>query len=495
MGWLVDIGGERVWDANVIQVVQDSTPLDPSDTFGGSGTVALDMEATPSAKALTGKSVELAHSRRGTLHAVAKAPSGDRRHVTVEAFGLAASFVCKRTALPHVGTLETLLQYWASLCGVTSGLVVDAAIADTSIIAPGWYGNVWEQMKDLGAAYDFEISPVGDEVVARPPRGFTATRFDEARFTWSLDESRIARTIEAWYYPVAEIADALVVGNAQNIPESNIEAGELIEFDVRVDASLSSVVQPVPVASVAYGERSASVYSILDQFDEPVSPEAWTAGGGSVTVTINQDTRSVHVRVVGSQNRMLAPYRMVGVAISGSEYSTLRVIGTGVSLDRRKYTLPVNEQATNAEEVGAEIDNYYLTSWGHAHLRMGATARRHGRVQQRIAGSADIILTPAGQEFGNIPGARMFEDYDVYRVRTATYGPIDVDYEAEADLTFEDVDAIVSGHTVEEWDALWAGRPVLEFDLRPLTPIPGEVTPPTGGYGSGVYGGPPVYGG
>jgi len=497
MGVDVRIDGMAEWNASRVSVTEDSTPVDPSDTFGGAALVEFTLPAGDAAKSITGKPVEVLYQGRGGLSAVAKAPQGGRGSVTVEAWGLVSAFVCKRTADPHVGTVGSLLAYWAGLCGVADLLDVDESIAAVDIVAPGWYDNVWEQVKALGAAYDFEVAPVGDRIVVRPMRGFTASIQREAAFRWSLDESHIAQTVEAWYYTVAPITDALVVGNEVN-PRGNIEAGEVQEFTVQLKASVSSVVQPVPVAAVGFGDRDASVYSIRDKDGNPVPPDAWTAAGGRVTVEIGRDTRSLTVRVVGSQNRMLAPYQMTAVAISGAEYSTLRVVGTGVSLDRKKYVLSTAPHAEDAEEVGAEVDNYYFTSWGHAHLRLLATARRCARVAQRISGSAaGMIPAPLvdGQVFGNVAGARVFEDHDVYRVRVARHNPLTVDYEAEGDLTFPDVDAVVSGHTVDEWDALWAGRPVADFDLRPLTPIPGDVEPPTGGYGSGVYGGPPVYGG
>lgn len=481
MGRLVKIDGVPRWDARDVVTVQDSTPLDPADTFGGTGVTTFTIPPDSDAKSLTGNALTILDSDRGTLHGVVAAIGGSRANVGVRMHARMIALVVRRTAQPHVGTIESLLQYYGSLCGVA--IVVDPSIADVEIVAPGWYGNVWEQIKNLGAAYDFEVAPVGEDIVARPPRSVTASRLSESQFMWSLDESQVAQSVEAWYYPVAQITDELVLGNGDISPQSNIDAGEVSEFDVRIDASLSSVVQPVPVLSVAYGERSASVYSILDQFDRPVSPAAWTAGGGSVTVTIGPDTRSLHVRIVGSQNRMLAPYRMTGVALSGSEYSTLRVLGSGVHLERKKYTLPLNAAALDADEVGAEVDNYFLNSWGHAHLRLLASARRHGRMQQRISGSATNMVPATlvdGQVYGNVAGARIFEDHDVYRIRVATFAET-IDWQAESDLTFPDVNAVNAGHTVDQWNDLWEGRPVSEYNLRPLSPLSGVVTPPEPG--------------
>jgi hypothetical protein len=300
-----------------------------------------------------------------------------------------------------------------------------------------------------------------------------------------LDDSQLAQTVEAWFYPKTVITDALVIG-VEIGEQGNIGPGAVREFDVDVSASLSSVVQPVAADSVDYHEDSASVYAVLDAYDEPVSAAEWTAGGGRVTVEISEDTRSLHVTIVGSQDRLRAPYYLSGVLPWGESYSSLRVIGTGVAYTREKYVLPVNETATT--EVGADADNEFLDSWGAAHRSLIPTAARYGAPLKRVSGAL------GGLPFASA-GARLYDDYSEYRIRTVDDTSIEGQYQAEADTTHEDVEAVWAGFTVEDWDAVWAGRPESEFALWPLTPLGVVVTPPDSGYGSGVYGGPPTYGG
>ncbi|MDR6907463.1 hypothetical protein J2X63_003171 [Agromyces sp. 3263] len=498
MGVDIRVGGEAEWNASGITVSEDATPLDPSDNFGGVGAVAFTIPENAGSKSLLNADVTVTDAARGTTQGVVKALAGENGSVKVDALTRLSALVADRTALPHVGTLESLLLYYFGLCGITDGIVIDETVGAVEVVVPGWYGDVWQQLKKLTAAYQFEIIPVGTDIAARPPRTITADRVKESAFSWALDESQLAQTVEAWYYPAEEITDALVVGNELS-PVANLDAGEVFEFDIQLDASLSSVVQPVPATSVGFGESSASVYSVLDQFDNPVPADAWTAGGGSVTVEIGEDTRTLHVTVVGSQNRFLAPYRLAGKAISGAEYSTLRVIGTGVSFERKKYVLPASTDDRATDIVGAEVDNEFLSSWGHAHLVLLHSARRHGGVTRRISGSAWHVLSAAdfsGQAYGNVAGARIFEDFNVYRIRSATITPSSVSYEAEVDTTIADTNAVNEGFTIAEWNAFWAGRPISEFNLRPLTPIGvGGGPEPVTGYGSGVYGGPPTYGG
>jgi hypothetical protein len=498
MGVDIRVDGVPEWNASDITVGEDSTPLDPSDNFGGVGAVSFAVPFSADAKSLLNKTAAVTDSARGTTQGVVKALTGDRANVKADALTRLSALVCDRTADPHVGTLESLLLYYFGLCSVTDGIVIDETVGAVEVVAPGWYGNVWEYVKKLTAAYQFEVSVVGADIVVRPPRTVTANRIRESSFSWALDDSQLSQTVEAWYYPVAEITDALVVGNELN-PVSNLDAGEVHEFTIDLDASLSSVVQPVCADTVAYDSADASVYAVLDQYDVPVAAAEWEAWGGRVLVEIGPDTRSLLVTVVGSQNLARAPYRLVGIAPNGSEYSSLRVIGTGVSLGRKKYILPACTDERATEEVGAEIDNDFLTSWGHAHLVMLHTARRHGSVSRRISGSAWHVLPDAafeGQAYGNVAGARIFDDYAVYRVRAASLSASGVSYEAEVDTTFADTNAVNAGFTIAEWNELWSGRPISEYNLRPLTPIgAGGVDPVEEGYGSGVYGGLPTYGG
>lgn len=477
MGAVVKIGGVTKWDAFGVNVLHDITPLDPSDTFGGIGRVEFTIDAEGDAKALLGKGFELVDAVRGSVSGTVVALRGDHAKVIVQANPRMVALVADRTAAPHVGTLETYLTYLFGLCGIDTGIDIDPAVADYDVVAIGFRDDVWGQLKKFCAAYQVEIALVGGNVTVRPPRQVRVTTRDRSGFAWALDQSRLAKTVEAWFYPVQAVTDALVLGVGDIHPVANIAAGEVHEFDISLPFSLSSVDQPVASSSVAYDDAASSTYSVLDAFDEPVPPSKWAAGGGRVTVRIADDTRGLRVTVVGSNETVGAPYRLTGVTNMGVEYSTLRVVGSGVAFGREKYSLSACDDSRATIEVGAEVDNQYLTSWGHAHLALLPAVRRHGGGLKTITGSS-----PISGEFGTIAGARLRDDFDEYRIRSITTSPpADAHaWIAESDTTVADVDAVWAGHTIGEWDDRWAGRPLVEFDLRPLTPLEGDPVIPTG---------------
>lgn len=490
MGVHVKIDGVAAWDVADLLTVQDAVGVDPSDTFGGTGTVNFAIPTSVEAKSIIGKSFELVDGDRGSVHGVVAGVSGDRAVARVQAHSRLVALVSERTAAPHVGTLETYLTYLFGLCGITTGIVIDGTIADHDVVAVGFRANVWLQVKKFCAAYGVEVALVDGDVTVRPVRTVRAPRLLETDgYRWAIDQSSLAETVEAWFYPVTAVTDALVVSARDMNPVANLAAGEVQEVRLSLPFSLSSVDQPAPADSVAYGYGASSTYAVLDHLDQPVSAAEWTAGGGRVSVEITEDTRGLRVTVVGSQDRIRAPYRLVGVSNIGVEYSSLRVVGSGVRFDRQKYSIGACLDGRATVEVGAEVDNEYLTSWGHAHLVLLGALRRHGGGQRTVTGAAAM---PG--DYGTLAGARLFDDFDEYRVRSVTVTPSGVDFTAEADTTVGDIDAVWGGHTLGEWDAQWAGGPLGDLDLRPLTPLSGDVVP-SEGYGSGVYGGPPVYGG
>lgn len=473
MGVDIRIDGSVDWDASELSVSESSTPLDPSDNGGGAGEVSFMIPARGDSRLLSNLPVLVEDGARGDTSGVIRAAAGDRARVRVSAFTRVAALVAERTAAPQNGTIESVLTYYLGLCGITTGITVDAAIAGTPVVVVGWYASVWDQLKKFCIAYRFEITLVGDAIIARPPRGVRASRVQESAFSWALDESNLARSVAAWYYEPTAVTGGLVLGDGDMSPVSNLGASAVHEFEVRLNVSLSSVSQPVAADSVALEYASSSVYAVVDAFDEPVSATEWEAAGGRVTVEVLEDTRGLRVTVVGAANTYRAPYRLVGLTDAGEEYSTLRVVGSGVSFKHGRYSLPacLDERAT--VEVGHESDNEFLTSWGEAHTALlGAVARYGGGFQKITASAQDLLLTGAAQAFGNMAGARVREGDAEYRIRSVSSSPGGVSWSAESDTTVADLDALWAGKTNAEWAAVWGTATNAEFLAAPLTPIP-----------------------
>ncbi|WP_143231393.1 hypothetical protein [Agromyces cerinus] len=455
------IDGVAEWDVAGLQLTEDATPVDPSSSFGGAGDFSFSIPANVDAKLIVGLPVEVVDTvlgvTRGVIAAVGMVGDDVRAQCTTRLVPLVAD----RNAALHVGTVESYLTYVFGLCDVTTGVVFDPSIADIEVTAVGWSGNVWLQVKQFCIAYQVEVAVVGTDIVVRPLRGQRASRVDESAFEWGMDGTGRSQTVESWYYETTPVTDAVLVGRTANVI-SSLGAGEVYEFQVDLDCSLSSVEQPVAMDSVAYSEASASVYSVRDRLDNPVDASYWVKQGGSVSVSIADDTRSITVKVTGCLDATLAPYRLVGTRVvhgQDVEYSTLRVLGSGLAFKRKLYSMPACVDGSATVEVGCEVDNDFITSWAHAHSLLLWAAVRYGSPQIRVSGQAVL---------GAGAGARILDDFTEYRVRTVSRGPSgEASYEAEWDTTLGDLDAVWGEQNIGEFND--AHSTIGPYNVRPLT--------------------------
>lgn len=457
----IRIDGVPEWRASEAAVTEDSTPVDPSDSFGGAGGFSFSIPSSVDAKLLVGLPVEVVDTVNGTTRGVITAVSLVQSVVRADCSTRLMPLVADRNAALHVGTVESYLTYVFGLCDVSSGVVFDPSIADIEVTALGWSGNVWLQVKQFCIAYQVEVAVVGTDIVVRPLRGQRASRVDESAFEWGMDGTGRAQTVESWYYETTPVTDAVLVGRTANVI-SSLGAGEVYEFQVDLDCSLSSVEQPVAVDSVAYSESSASVYSVRDRLDNPVDADYWVNQGGSVSVSVADDTRSITVKVTGCLDATRAPYRLVGTRVlhgQSVEFSTLRVIGSGLAFERKLYSMPACVDGSATVEVGCEVDNDFVMSWAHAHSLLLWAAVRYGSPQIRVSGEAVL---------GAGAGGRLFDDFAEYRLRTVSRDPSsEASYEAEWDTTLGDLDAVWGELTVGEFND--AHTTIGPFNVRPLT--------------------------
>jgi len=461
----IRIDGGAEWRASGWSLKQQSTPVDPSDSFGGVGEFSFEIPAGVDPKLIDGLPVEVVDSQettRGVIHAVGLV----NNRLTATCTTRLLPFVCERSAAPNGGmlepcTIESYLTYVFGLCGVTTGIVFDPSIADTTVVALGWSGDVWRQIKQFCLAYEVEVAVVDTDIVVRPLRTERARRGKEESFQWSKDRTGLARRVESWYYPTTEVTDALIVGRRHDIGTQFLAAGETDVTTLELDYSLSSVDQPVCMDSVSYGSGGSSVYAVVDRWGERVKASYWRDLGGDVSVEIGEDSRSVTITITACLDLSRAPYRLVGKRkLDGEdvEYPTLRVVGSGLAFKRKFYSMHACTDGSATVEVGCEVDNDFITSFEQCHRLLLWAAVRFGTPTIRVSGSAVL---------GAGAGARLLDDYAEYRVRSVTRGPSGLaGYEAEWDTILDDL-AYWETKTLDEFTA--GHTTINAFNVRPLT--------------------------
>jgi len=512
-------------------VQEDVTPLDISDSSGGIGSASVTLTEPANAMFLHRRPMILIDSAQGTTAGTAANPSSDGHTLTLPAQSRLGALSVTRIAQPFVGTLAAAFTYYLGLVGLTSGISIDTSLSSINVVLPGWSDVVWTKMRDLCSAYQVEIALVSNNVVIRPIRQRVAKNRRDASVSWALNDSHIGQSFEFFYYQSKKISNTLIYplgGWVDGTQIINVDAGATQDLDVLLHpnsgdeglgASLTSVVQPVCVMSVGMYDSNASVYTVTDQTGAVVDPVAWVAGGGSVAVSILPDTQSIHIVATGA-NVPNGPFNIAMPYGDNQNYSSLRILGSGVSYNKVKETFSTGLGPDLAPEAtSTTIDTEFLSDWGHAfasalwtlNTAQGPTqsitvqskginrvsdngsyaypllsdweahfaAMTINAVDTQHAGMtlnqveeeeyAWVSNTFANQAFGNIAGARVKHEDAWYRIQTATITPTDISYTADWDTTLSDWEDAHSGLTINQVDSRAAQLTLNNLAVAPLS--------------------------
>ena len=407
-------------------------------------------------------------------------------------------------AQPFQGTLRDAFAYYLSLANQDYDLLVDPQIVDRPVIFQGWTGELWFYLKQMAAAQDCEIALVSNILLLRPLGTREAVQHKGIARSRTYGGSQLARSVEVYYYNNRPITEQLVYhpgGWSDEVEVISVGAGQEIERTLELSASVTSVVQPVMQTFVGPDVSDASVYTVVGDDGLPIPPQQWADQGGWLRVTVDPSTNTLTLKVRGANRiankdrTIIANYSIaLGSDTSGNRYSTLRILGTGVAYNKELVTVRtcVDDSLTGTE-VGITIDNPFLSTQDQAYSAGVKSARLYAGHKMVINGQLTTInqLGDNGsavyprysfdqaqhqgktyaqvrtlnlgktyydieqayyavvrsdfdnQVFGNANGVRVWDNISsrYYRVRTATTDPATVDFEAEDDLTNDDVQA------------------------------------------------------
>ena len=112
-------------------VTEDATPIEGSDTTGGTGTLNFSVVENPAADGtimLLNDSVQLSDGSNGTTSGTVYSVSDGDGIATISANARTNAFVANVKIAPYTGTLGGALTYYMSMVGVTSNYVIDPTI-------------------------------------------------------------------------------------------------------------------------------------------------------------------------------------------------------------------------------------------------------------------------------------------------------------------------------------------------------------------------------
>lgn len=505
-------------------VQEDATPIEPSSTFGGVGRIEFGINETQNTRLMIGQ-VTLVDGTRGKTSGAIKTLNGSNGDVTITADSALGLFNTDRTAQPFVGTLAGAVQYYCDLVGIDNDVVVDASVANRTVVYPGFRGNVWVSLKQMLVKEQVEIALVFNRVYVRPLRLLEANLAKQESSNWTIENTSASRAVEIYYYNHEYGAQREIyplAGQDSSILFSSLAAGESRTETIQLNASVVSVNQPVYQTNVlnqSYANTNG-VYSAFGNDNLPVTAAQWTSQGGKLQVVVTDDPSVIEVTVTAPSYAPLAPYT-IGVSSGGSNaYNSLHITGTAVVWNKKLVRIPTGAtNVTTSEDVGVTVDNPYISSLSQAHALGMKAAGAYAGVSYKISGNAlDINRNGEGraliqatigdfneqvapgttislfndewvdqtiadfnafwqaqvdtrfqnQLFGNAIGARISARDAYFRLVSATTTESIIQFSADLDTLVSDFNTVWGSSTVADFNAQFVGYTCKDFSIVPL---------------------------
>lgn len=484
MGTKVTIGSTPSVEAISLSTSESASPLTAGDSSGGTGSFTLVIARSKLSEGLTLNNVPNLVARifparlvdeyviiQDDVHGVLTgvilgvSESEDSQTITLTGTSLLGRLdVHNIQALPFSGTLANAVDYYAGLAqtGLETLISVDPSIATLQVNYPGWQGDLWFHLKQMAMTLDAEIALVSGTILIRPIR--TRTILDEFATSRSRTASKgtLAQRVEVYLYNNVAVEDELIYppgGWSPEVSVLNVNAGEIAEYTLELSSSLKSIISPVMDTVVTQDESHRSVYTVVANDGLPVPPALWNDRGGLVEISIAPDTKSLLVRLRGAAN---IPLSTGGAATSfslalasdtgGSRYSTLRIVGTGVSFSKELISIRTGvTPLQTGTEVGATVDNPFVSTREEA-TRIGLRlASAYGGATLALSSTLTRAYSRQSgiETFGNVAGARIFDERTNrwYRVREATIDRSQIPVSGDDDLTIGDALTHYAGMT------------------------------------------------
>lgn len=405
MGVEVKLNGKPIQHEEYI-VSESATPLAGGDSSGAVGSISLRGVASTRKKTITPRdiegNVEFLDTARGVTSGSVNILTRTKESGLweIEADSRLGLFMIDVQVAPFSGTLEQAFLGYAGYANVTTEIIVDPSIASRPVNFLGFSGNLWQRMKELAIGQGCDLNLVSDVIVLRPAREFEAVQKRDTMSSVTYDSTQIAHRQEVIWYDTKHVANGLIYPPGGWTPEVRIisvNAGQESEQVLETESSITSIQQPVMVTSVPPEHDSTSVYTIVGDDNLPIMPQQWADYGGSVTFTVDPDTRRIRVKLKGAEGLVkidgtdMRSFRLaLSAGTSDSTYSTLRIVGNAVHLNPQSVIIPTGvPYPMNGPDVAEErivwaptIDNEFLNTLDAA---CSAGARGAGRYSGKLA--------------------------------------------------------------------------------------------------------------
>jgi hypothetical protein len=474
---------------------EDVTSLEPSSLDGGSGQVTLSAIAPDESagfrndpRLIINNKMLLSDTAVGEIEFWVKKVSLNQRLVTITGDTVQARMNVDKTAAPIGGgvgfedTLRDAIEYYCGLVDVVPSFDDDLAdlLEARNVNFIGWSGNVWEHLKMLCSVVSadesewvpFEMFVDVDTLRFRLAENRTANLTDNASsLSIEVDAFDAAQSISLNYYKTQYKQNAIVTEDVETeltgfvrqvsiTDQMQADAGETVKKRFRIEASLDSVNQPVPVATISSFPYTGTTgeYVIVGSDDLPVQPAQWLAEGGKLVVALTENPNEIEITVTAPQATQLqqagdpaafslAPYKIGVESSGGTDYPAFFITGTGVFFERKSYDFYTGAGSDKtADGAAPSIDNPFVTTKMEL-VRAGTAA-----AQVTCGPNVSINLSnPVDTVFGETIGSIINYKGQDFRIKSTSFS------EGNSSMVGQ------SSSSVARFNEIWAGKTFADF--------------------------------
>lgn len=301
----VTIGGKH-WEVESWSVDEDSTPLIVGDTSGSVGSFLVALPYLGNVYEAYGASVVIEDDVRGRYVGTVDTVREVRAQGVWDLSGpsyLGRLNIYNVTAGPVVGTLIDAVRYYFGLAGIPEERWdIEPDIATKPVLAPGWEGELWLHLKQMLSANEVELSLVSGQILIRKPRGLQVLGGFETDLTPVFEETGLAQTVEVYCYNSREIKNEPIYPKLGLLDYDDIisfSSGELQEFDLELDVSVSDFEEPIQVTDMTEGDYTRSAFMVSTDNGRILTKEQFEGSGGYFKVELNDDRKSMKLWLRG----------------------------------------------------------------------------------------------------------------------------------------------------------------------------------------------------
>jgi hypothetical protein len=488
---------------------EDASPYQPENLEGGAGQVTVNVIADENPRGtpiITNNNIQVTDSEFGSVTFRARQVTISDASATISGETIQYRLNSTRQAAARGGSGTTLLEailYYCELVDVVPEFEegFETKLQTIEVNFPGWNGNVWEHLKMLCAATSLdaddntfmEMYILQDKLWFREGNTQTIDFSDYViNQSLSLDSYDAAKEVEVFNYNTSygvnkvvreqgkDINVSTVNKNASISDSMQVEAGETLVKRFSINASLTSVQQPVVVGAISPlpfpDTDSTGQYVVVGSDDLPIDPIQWIDQGGRLEVRLTENYDEIEVIITAPpsltmptadgdpEDVTLAPYK-IGVESSGGvEYPAIYIVGTGVFFEKTSLKLVTGASEDYVSDTSAPtVDNPFITN-KRLQLDKGvAAAQAIMGPRMEVQGS---IAT--GVSFGESLGSIMQDYNGKFRLSSLSYSDSSISFTARRFMTISDFNTAWAGATLEQFNTANGQLSFDEFAAIPL---------------------------